>query len=181
MEFLWTMNLYKGSPVIPIITEAGFLSSTSVIVAVLMSYSKALLNKPTLWPNSESIVQPSVKAPCVIWALGRLSHVGKFACSPSLVNMAKSNLRRKGFASFLQLAVYHEEKSGPGQRLWRRNTAYWLAPSGLLSLLYYTTQDHLSSCGADHGGLGLPHQPLIKKMPHRLAHRPFDTDLFFPV
>lgn len=73
----------------------GFLSSTSVIVAVLMSYGKALLNKPTLWPSSESIVQPSVKAPCVIRALGRLSHFGKFACSPSLVNMAKSKFEEE--------------------------------------------------------------------------------------
>lgn len=128
----------------------------------------------------QAVKYSAAKCEGSLWirALGRLSHVGKFACSPSLVNMAKSNLRRKGFASVLQLAVYHEEKSGSGQRPWRRSTAYCLAPSGLLSLLYYTTQDHLSS-GADHGGLGLPHQSLIKKMPHRLAHRPFDTDFFF--
>lgn len=54
----------------------GFLSSPSVMVAVLMSYGKALLNKPTLWPSSESIVLPSVKAPCESEHLGGYPTLG---------------------------------------------------------------------------------------------------------
>jgi hypothetical protein len=41
------------------------------------------------------------------------------------------------------------------QRPWR-NTACWLAPHGLLSLLSYTTQDHLLRGGTTHSGLGPP-------------------------
>ena len=34
--------------------------------------------------------------------------------------------------------------------------AYWLAPHGLLSLLFYRTQDHQPRDGPTHNGLGPP-------------------------
>lgn len=36
------------------------------------------------------------------------------------------------------------------QKPWRRNKACWLAPCGLLSLLSYTSQDHLATDGTAH-------------------------------
>lgn len=42
-------------------------------------------------------------------------------------------------------------KQGP----WR-NTAYWLASPGFLSLLSYTIQDHLPGDGTTYCELGLP-------------------------
>lgn len=41
------------------------------------------------------------------------------------------------------------------------------APCALLSLLSYTTQEHLSRGGPAHSKLGLPHQSLIQTMTHR--------------
>jgi hypothetical protein len=55
------------------------------------------------------------------------------------------------------------------QRPWR-DAAYWLAPQGLLSLLSYRTQDHLSGIAPPTIGGALPHQSLIKKMSYRLAY-----------
>jgi hypothetical protein len=46
------------------------------------------------------------------------------------------------------------------QRLWR-GAAFWLAPHGLLSLLYYRTQD--TSPGMAPVTMGPPHQSLIEK------------------
>lgn len=48
---------------------------------------------------------------------------------------------------------------------------YLLTAHGLLNLLHYTTQEHLPTV--------VPHQSLIKKMPHRLAYRLFWCS-FFP-
>jgi hypothetical protein len=43
--------------------------------------------------------------------------------------------------------------------------------TGLLSLLSYRTQVHLPRGDPTHSGWALPHQFLIKKMPHGHAHR----------
>ena len=57
------------------------------------------------------------------------------------------------------------------QELMQRNTAYWLAPNGLLSLLSsYKTQDHQPRDGPTHNELVIPHQSLIKKLLGRLAY-----------
>ena len=50
-------------------------------------------------------------------------------------------------------------------RSWR-GAAYWLSPHGLLSLLFYRTQDHQPKGGSTFNGL---HQSLTKKMNYRLA------------
>lgn len=52
-----------------------------------------------------------------------------------------------------------------GQRPWR-NATYWLAPQGLLSLLFYITQDHLPRGRTVQSRLGSPYQSLINKMSH---------------
>lgn len=46
-----------------------------------------------------------------------------------------------------------------------KNTVYWPAPHGLISLLSYTIQDHLCRSGMAHSGLAPPHQPTINKCP----------------
>lgn len=49
----------------------------------------------------------------------------------------------------------------------------------LLSLLSYGTQDHLHlRSGTVHSGWALLHQPLIKKMPHRLSQGHSDGCIF---
>lgn len=50
--------------------------------------------------------------------------------------------------------------------------AHWFAPHDSLSLLFRTPQDHLPRVDLTPimGGI-LPHQSLIKQMPHRLAQR----------
>ena len=50
------------------------------------------------------------------------------------------------------------------------DTAYWLASSGLLSLLSYLIQDHLPTGGTIHSAWALPQQTLIKKMPYKVAY-----------
>jgi hypothetical protein len=55
------------------------------------------------------------------------------------------------------------------QRPWR-GSACWLASHGLLSLFSYTAQDQKPRSSPIHNRLNLPHQPLIKKMPYRLAY-----------
>lgn len=81
---------------------------------------------------------------------------------------------------FTAFSVHHEGKQEPKagawwqrlqQRLWR-NTTYWLVPQGLLSLLFYTAQDHLPRGGPVQSRLGSPYQSLIKKMPLIFACRP---------
>jgi hypothetical protein len=47
------------------------------------------------------------------------------------------------------------------QRSWR-DAAHWLAPRGLLSLLSYSTQEHLPRVGSTHSGLG-SHTSTINK------------------
>lgn len=54
------------------------------------------------------------------------------------------------------------------QRLWRR-AAYYCSHC-FLSLHSYTTQDHFSRSAPPTVNWALPHQLLIEKMPHRLAH-----------
>jgi hypothetical protein len=49
--------------------------------------------------------------------------------------------------------------------------ASWLTPHGLLSLLFYRTQDHKPRDDSTHSGLGPP--PSItnyKKMPYRITY-----------
>ena len=55
------------------------------------------------------------------------------------------------------------------QRPWR-GASYWLAPHGLLSLLFYSTQDYQPMGGTTQRGLGSAHQSLIKKMPYKHAY-----------
>jgi hypothetical protein len=43
---------------------------------------------------------------------------------------------------------------------------------GLLGLISYTSQNHLSMDGTAHASLALSHQPLIDNMGYRLACRP---------
>lgn len=50
----------------------------------------------------------------------------------------------------------------------QKSSACCLAHHGLLILLSYTTKDH-----SLWGGLALPYQSLIKKIFHRLSHRPY--------
>lgn len=68
----------------------------------------------------------------------------------------------------LQVTAHHQEK--PRQALkWRprRNTAYQLASSGLLSYLFHTAQAHLPRDGTAHSGQEPPASiKNYKKMPH---------------
>ena len=61
-------------------------------------------------------------------------------------------------------------------------TAYWLAPRGLLILLSYSTQDYQPKGSTTHSDLGLPHQPLIKKILLRtgLQTSLLEPELLFP-
>lgn len=60
-------------------------------------------------------------------------------------------------------------RQGPKSVTWRqklkpraqRSAAHELAPCGLLSLLFYTTPDHLPKGGT--GELGLPHQSIANQ------------------
>lgn len=52
------------------------------------------------------------------------------------------------------------------QELWKI-TGQWFSLHGFPSLLYHTPQDHLPRSGTSMVGWALPHQSLIKKMPHR--------------
>ena len=78
-----------------------------------------------------------------------------------MINLIKSNLEMGTVHFILQLTVYHEANQGRNwrqeliQRPWR-SAAYWLAPYGLLSLLSYTTQDHLLRDVTTYNGLALP-------------------------
>jgi hypothetical protein len=81
--------------------------------------------------------------------------------------MTKSNLGRKGF---ICLPYPEAQSTDEG---WGRNRCrdhegdtYWLAHQGLLSLLSFTTQDHQPRDAPPTMGRTLPHQSLIKKMPH---------------
>lgn len=49
-----------------------------------------------------------------------------------------------------------------------------LFPHGMLSLLFSTTPNHHPRGDTTHSGLGLPHQPLIKKLPCRHDHKQSD-------
>ena len=53
-----------------------------------------------------------------------------------------------------------------------RNTAYYLAPHGFLSLLSYNTQGHEPREGTTHNDLGPFPQSQIRKMSDRLAYSP---------
>jgi hypothetical protein len=82
--------------------------------------------------------------------------------------MTKSKLGRKGF---ILLTVPHhslsskevragtqagEEPGGGADAEVMEGAAYWLAPPGLLSLLFYRTQDHQLRSGTIHNGLSPP-------------------------
>lgn len=56
-----------------------------------------------------------------------------------------------------------------------RSAAYWLPPSGLLSLLSYRTQDYHARYNPTYNGLSLPYQSLIKKISYKL---PYDLILW---
>ena len=72
-------------------------------------------------------------------------------------------VERKGFTSVYSFS-HHEVKAGQEleQRPWRR-AADWLVFHDLLSLLSYTTSDHLLRDGTTHKELSFPLQLLIKK------------------
>jgi hypothetical protein len=52
------------------------------------------------------------------------------------------------------------------------NTAYWLAPHGLLSLPSYSIWDHLPSSGTTHSELGWPSHINHPLMLCRLGYKP---------
>jgi hypothetical protein len=54
-----------------------------------------------------------------------------------------------------QGAWRQEEKQWRQQAAAMKGAAYWLASPGLLSLLSYTTQNHLPRGGSPYSGLGL--------------------------
>ena len=70
--------------------------------------------------------------------------------------------------------VHPEGKLGLKQRPW---AVYWLIPYGLLSLLSYTIQDHVSRGTTTHSGLG-PHTSIInqEKWPTGVSAGQFDED-----
>ena len=59
-----------------------------------------------------------------------------------------------------------------------RDTAHWLAPHGLLSLLAYRTWYYYPSVSTAHNGLGPP-MSIMKKMPYRLSYILILQSLFF--
>ena len=61
------------------------------------------------------------------------------------------------------------------QRSWR-NTAHELAPRGMLSLIFCTTQALRDSTA--HSCLAPPTQSLMKKIPHRRVYTPVDGGIF---
>jgi hypothetical protein len=71
----------------------------------------------------------------------------------------------------LEVAVDHqgEPRRELEQRAWRNAFTALLALTRSVS---HTTQDHLPSGGTSHNGWVLSHPPLIKTVPHILAHRP---------
>lgn len=69
---------------------------------------------------------------------------------------------------FILTSVHHEGEPGKElkQRLWRY-TAYWYAQN-----FSHITHGHLLRGSTTHRELGLSHQPVIKRMPHRYAYSP---------
>ena len=65
------------------------------------------------------------------------------------------------------------------QRSWR-NSVYWLTTHGLLSLLSFTTQDHLPRVGTTHSELCTPATIIIRTTPHRVAYRPVLDFMLLP-
>lgn len=98
-------------------------------------------------------------------------------------SMTKSNIERKEFVFSLQL-LYHppllqelrEEHKPLGwsqerrKKPWR-TTTYYSAPFVFLSLLSYTTWDHLTRVGTTHNGLGLFTAIVIRKIMDELVYR----------
>lgn len=74
--------------------------------------------------------------------------------SISVINtQTRSRWEKKGH----QATAFHGENSRQEPRP-GRSAAVWLAPSGSLSLLPYTTKDHLPMGDTTHSGLGAPRQ-----------------------
>lgn len=82
---------------------------------------------------------------------------------------------------YVPITMHHETKSRLGLKAgtWRqmlkqkprRNTAFWLAPYDLFTLISYPTQAHLPRGGTTTVGRALLHQSGLKKMAPRLAHK----------
>lgn len=76
--------------------------------------------------------------------------------------MTKAIYGARGYFSLqFHITVHHQRKAGqePGAGAdaeAREDTAYWLAPHGLFSLLYYSTQDHQPRGGPTYKGLKRP-------------------------
>jgi hypothetical protein len=74
-----------------------------------------------------------------------------------------------------------KQKQNKKQKKGRKSKSSRQAPGGenhegmlltvLLSMFSYTFQDHLLRDATTHSGLDRPHQSLINKMSHMLAHR----------
>jgi hypothetical protein len=65
------------------------------------------------------------------------------------------------------------------QRPWRGAT-YWLDPHGLLSLLFYRTQElRCPETPPPTMGWALPHRSLLRQMPYILACLSLDLEAFF--
>lgn len=84
------------------------------------------------------------------------------------ISIARLIIKRSQDGNSNRSRIWRKELT---QRLWK-SAAYWLALSGLLSLLPYRTQDHKPRDGPTHNQLGspYPHQSLIKRMPYGLAY-----------
>jgi hypothetical protein len=81
--------------------------------------------------------------------------------------MSTSNLRKSLLPSHFHIIVHvkdNEDRNSTRAGTWmqkvlqqpERGTAYWLAPPGLLSLLFYGTPDHQLRDDTTHNGLDSP-------------------------
>ena len=106
------------------------------------------------------------------WLMGPSLSQGFYSCINIMTRkqVGEGNL----FSLHFHTAVHHQRKSGLElkqvrkqelmQRPWR-DVAYWLASSGLFSLLSYRPQDYQPRDGTTHHGPSHP-LSLIKKMPY---------------
>jgi hypothetical protein len=90
--------------------------------------------------------------------------------------MTRSNSERKRVYFILGFVVRHPENSGRTLKAGTEAEAleescHWLAPHGWPILHFYKPQSHQPKGGIVYNGLGPPNTNL-KKIIHRLAHRP---------
>lgn len=102
-------------------------------------------------------------------AAGRVFHPESWLCFYCSDKYHHQNqLGKEGVSYRLQCVVSHEGKSGQEPQGSESSDAYWLVLHDLFSLLFYSTQDYLPSCGTAVG-CSLSHRSSAKKMPERPA------------